>query len=227
MIEKLTELEQQSQKDEMALRLAEYLSFLESLFAKRRELEKFTKGMKGMRETAVKQDRVIIADMERVFDERAKASEEKTLSTPLEARDLILSLKDLIGECVAGGLKSRREIDKYFDQACENLASAVFTMDKIIIDKIVELLQNIENSQSAEVDRLKVQIADLVAEKDELARENTALRAGLPKKPKEVPELPSPITREVKCPICLQVWPVPAGTSEYKCQVCSHQIMVD
>jgi len=214
-------------KDEMVDRLNEYKAFLDALFEKRNQLQKFSSGMKGLRETATKIDRKLIKEAEDYLnakvEEIGKLSPDK-LPAP---KDLAKSLgMDLI-KVFEGFLKERRTIDKHFDIAVEKFLGAIDEIDRIIKDKIIELLQNIENTHANELNRLKVQIADLVAMNEELKRENEALKQGLKPKPKEIPQIPQLGKKSIQCPICLQLYEVDPATSEYECKVCGYKIKVE
>ena len=213
--------------DESAERLMQYKAFLDSLFDKRKQLEKFVKGMHGLRETAIKQDRVLLKNTEDFFAERAKALEGKKSEELPNIKDLVMSLGMDYIKTLEACLKDRREIDKYFDSAVENFLSGITTIDSMIRDKIIELLQNIENTHTNELNRLKIQIADLVQENDELKREIEALKAGIPKKPKEIPEIPEVGKRSIQCPVCLQLHEVDPSVKSFKCPICSYEIKIE
>jgi len=219
--------ETERETEELAERLAQYRAFLDSLFEKRKQLEKFSAGMKGIRESAMKMDRVIIKEVEGFFVAKAEDFATKKPSELPELKDLIRSLGMDLVKLLEAKLKERRNIDKYFDQAVENLLIGIEEIDKMIKDKVFELLQNIENTHMNEMNRLKIQIADLVAHNDELKREIEALKAGLPKKPKEIPELPLSPRKSIQCPVCLQLHEVEPGTTEFKCPICSYLIKVE
>lgn len=215
---------QEKEVEEKELRIAEYKAFIESLLNKHKELEKFSKGMKGLRETAIKQDHALLKQAENFFDEAAKAAKEKKFEEKTTPFELINNLKEEALKVINAGLKGRREIDKYFDSSVENLLLGLESIDKLIADKIIELINNIEQSHASELERLKIQIADLVTTNEELRREVEALRLGIPKKPKEIPSLEEAMPVSLQCPICLQTHEVAAGTVEFKCPICSHLI---
>ena len=118
---------------EIEERLMQYKAFLDSLFEKRKELEKFTAGMKGLRETATKQDRVLLKNTENFFTEKARALEGKKYSELPAIKDLIISLGQEFHKILEAGLKERRNIDKHFDIAVEKFLDGVVTIDLSLI----------------------------------------------------------------------------------------------
>lgn len=217
---------QNSQDEEKALKIEEYKQFIYTLFDKRKELQKFTQGVKGLRENAVKQDMVTLKNLETYFNDTANEIKEKGLSDKITPLELINNLKEGALQNLQVSLKQRREFDKYFDQVLDNFVQALQGIDKVIIDKVLELINNIEESNSSEMEKLKVKIADLVTENQQLKMDIEALRKGIKPKPKEIPSIEDAIPMEVQCPICLQVHRIVPGTKEYKCPICGYNIKV-
>ena len=215
------------EKDEIADRINEYTAFLDALFDKRNQLQRFSNGMKGLRETAVKIDAKILKDVEEFLNAKVEEISKMPLEKLPKAEDLAKSLGMELLENFEKVLKDRRTIDKHFDIAIEKFLEAISDIDKVVKDKIVELLQNIENTHSYEMNKLKIQIADLVAQNEELRRENEAIKQGLKPKPKEIPQLPALGKKSIQCPICLQIYEVDQSTSAYECKVCGYKITVD
>jgi len=218
--------EEEEEKSELELKLVEYGRFLGQLFEKRKQLGKWIKGLKGLRETALRQDKVLQSNVNALVTQYAKACMDKKFKDTTEFKEYIQNLKPVLRKEIQTRLGERRKIDKYFDNSVETLLSGILDMDKSIVEKILELLNNIEVTHIAELEKLKVQIADLVTQNEELRRENEALRKGIPKKRLEIPEIAEIAEKSISCPICLQTHKVAYGTKIYKCDICGHEIKV-
>jgi Zn finger protein HypA/HybF involved in hydrogenase expression len=217
---------QEIEDEERKLKQAEYKEFILTLFEKRKELEKFSKAMKGLRENALKQDLVAVKNLEETFNNFISNVEEQKLEEKSSFKELARNLQELAVKNLQESLKGRREFDKFFDQTSENFISALQSVDKVIIDKILELINNIEESHTAEKGRLKIQIADLVSENQQLKLENEALKKGIKPRSKEIPSLEEALPLSVQCPVCLQQHSIMPGTKEFKCPICGYVIKI-
>ena len=208
-------------------KLQEFVNFVIEVIDKRKHLEKFIKGVKGVRENAVKQDRLLVKQVREFIEGMKKEASKVKIKDKGDIEALINSIAEKTEEYVAELLKSRRMIDKYFDTVVNNLANAVIQHDERAINAIASLLANIQNEHDKEIEKLKVQLADAITTIDDLKQQVEALRQGRRPKPSEIPTVESGEYITIRCPICHQEWDVPKGTREYKCGVCGHMIVLD
>lgn len=209
---------------EMDLRLAEYNAFLDRLLDRRKHLQKWLDGMKGLRETGIKQDRVTVANVSDAISEGVAAHSKVKLKDKEDLKAFVTNAGAGILPVLEKALKDRRSIDKYFDQAVAKLAEMILAGDAQVVGKCMELLVNIEATHAQEVQRMKLQVADLLTANQDLAAQCDALMTGAAVKPREIPGMPDSVESTVSCPVCRSVHAVAPGTQAFECPVCGAMI---
>jgi len=207
--------------------LQEYINFVIQVVDKEKYLRKFIDGVKGVRENAVKQDRLLIRELREFVESLKEDATKMKIKSKGDIEALVKSIADAVEKKAAELLKDRRKIDKYFDTVVNNMARAVIEHDQRAINAIAELIHNIQNAYMKEMEKLKVQLADAITTIDDLKQQVEALRQGRKPKPSTIPEVESGEYITIRCPVCYQEWDVPKGTREYKCGVCGHVITLD
>jgi len=206
------------------LRLVQYKAFLEQLLDRRKALQKWLDGLKGLRETGIKQDRVTIANVEEAIAGGIAAHDKVKLKSKDDLKEFVTNVGAGILPALESSLKDRRQVDKYFDQAVGKLTEMILAGDVTVVDKCMELLTNIENSHAGELQRLKLQVADLLTSLQDLSAENDALMTGVATKPREIPDSAAGEVASVACPVCRSVHTVAPGTRKFECPVCGAEI---
>lgn len=208
------------------LRLVQYRAFLDQLLDRRKQLTKWLDGLKGLRETGIKQDRVTIANVEDAITVGVAAHKDVKLKSRDDLKEFVVNVGAGIIPVLETSIKDRRQVDKYFDQAVGKLTEMIISGDSQVVDKCMELLHNIENSHAAELQRLKLQVADLLTALQEINAENDALMAGVAVKPREIPDGAADEVATVSCPVCRSLHTVAPGTRKFECPICGAEITV-
>ena len=205
---------------DMELRLVEYNAFLDRLLDRRKHLQKWLDGMKGLRETGIKQDRVTVVAVSDAISEGVAAHSKVKLKDKEDLKAFVTNVGAGILPVLEKALKDRRSVDKYFDQAVGKLAEMILAGDAQVVGKCMELLNNIEVNHAQEVQRMKLQVADLLTAVQDLAAANDALMTGAAVKPREIPGMPDSGETTVSCQVCRSVHAVAPGTQAFECPVC-------
>ncbi len=206
------------------LRLAQYKAFIDSLLDRRKPLQKWLNGLKGLRETGITQDRATISNVEGALAEEVEAHKKVKLTDKESLKEFVTNVGAKVIPALEASIKDRRNIDKYFDQSVENLCQMVIDGDLQVGAKMMELLTNIENSHAQELQRLKIQIADQLSTIQDITVEKEALLAGVAVKPREIPNGMVSGKATLQCLICHSVHEVTSGTKMLQCPICSAEI---
>jgi len=206
------------------LRLVQYKAFLEQLTDRRKHLAKWLDGLKGLRETGIKQDRVTIANVEEAIAGGIAAHEGVKLKSQADLKEFVTNVGAGILPVLEKSIKDRRQVDKYFDQAVGKLTEMIVAGDAVTVEKCMELLTNIENSHAGELQRLKLQVADLLTGLQDLSAENDALMTGVAARAREIPDAAAGEIATVACPVCRSVHTVAPGTRKFECPICGAEI---
>jgi len=200
--------------------------FLIKVLDKRKHLSKFQKGVRELKTTAKKQDKVVKGQIE---DLALKCIEFLKNQKELDGTIIEQSIAKLgtqIKELFDGYISHRDKMDNLMIRALDNFVNAVMHHDDIAKDKIIELFNNFKESYELELTKLKVQVADLLSENEALKKQIESIQAGKEAVAKEIPTLPSEELIEIQCPMCRQAYWVSPQTKTYKCDVCGTIIHV-